>query len=150
MKREFCFEALGGIHVSRITFHVRFQKALKSRTRQQHWIIAPHCLYRNLAPQQIHPAIRKFFALLRLHGLDLARIAIKKNARVIFARLERKSTAVFAKARVSLDELLITHSQKSRERRHFRVGKPHLTRPAATCRAALALEVDFHAGSISS
>jgi hypothetical protein len=113
-------------------------------TRKQHRIILPHRLNGDLAPQEIDPAIRKFFALLRFDGLDSAGIALEKNARMIFARFQREPASVFAQARVSLDKILIAQTQERREVGYFGISQPHFTRPAATSRATLTMEVDFH------
>jgi hypothetical protein len=119
------------------------QKFPECLTREQHRIIPPHRLHRNLPPQEIDPAIRKFFALLRLDRLDRAGIAIQKNARMIFTRLQRESATVFAQARVSPNKILITQAQKGREIGHFRISEPHFTRPPATSGATLTWQVDF-------
>ena len=85
---------------------LRLQKVLEGGTGKEHGIIPSHCLNWNFAPQQIHPAVGKIFALLRLHWLDSAEVAIEENAGVVGASIEGKSFAVFAEAGVIPDEVL--------------------------------------------
>jgi hypothetical protein len=120
------------------------QKIPERLTRKQHRVIPPHHLNRNLPPQKIDPAIRKFFALLRLDRLNCAGIALKKNTRMIFPRLQREPAAVFAQASVSLDKILFTQAQEGRETGHLRISQSHFTRPAATSGATLTWQIDFH------
>lgn len=121
-----------------------FQKFLKCLTRKQHRIIPPHHLDRYLAPQKVNPAIRKLFALLRLHRLDRARVAFQKNARVILARLESQSASILAQSRVSLNKIRLAHPEKFGDLADFKISEPHLPWPAATGSASLTWQVDFH------
>ena len=117
MKRELCPSAR---RYSRFTHeHARFSICPERLTRNSIEIIPPHRLDGNLAPKEINPTIRKFFALLRLDGLDGAGIALEKNARMIFARFQSKSASVFAQVRVSLNKILITQAQEGREIAYF-------------------------------
>ena len=103
-----------------------------------------HNLERNLAPQKVQPAARKFFALPGLDRLDNARIALEKNAGVIRARLKRQSPAIFAELGVILDEVLLGSVQERREFCHIIVGEADLAGPAATRRASLTLKLKLH------
>ena len=68
------------------------------------------------------PEVRKFFALLRLDGLDGAAFACQKNARAIWLLLERQSAAIPTQAGELLDKIFFAQLLERREPRDFLVG----------------------------
>lgn len=90
------------------------------------------------------PEIRKITALLRLHGLDRAIVAMEKNTFAIRLLLQGKTTPIFGEPGEFLNEIELGQTFVSGQSRDLHIGQTHLSRPATTSRAALTFVKDRH------
>ncbi len=79
-------------------------------------------------------------ALLWLHGLHSAVVALQENASAIRLFLQGQTAPVPAQPGEFLDELIFADALERSEPGDFLVCQMHLTRPAAAGRATLAFE----------
>ena len=92
------------------------------------------------------PQVGEITALLRLHRLDGAIIAVQENAFMIVFLEQGQAAAVPGQARELPDEIVGSHVFERCDAGDFVRRQPHLPRPATTGGATLAFEEDGHAG----
>jgi hypothetical protein len=90
------------------------------------------------------PEVWKIPALLRFHELHRATIAVQKNTFPVRLVHEYQPAAVVPEPGELLDEIEFTQAFERCEPGDFRIGQPHLARPATARRATLAIMEDGH------
>src|ERR1051325_8665488 len=95
------------------------------------------------------PEIRKIPALLRLHRLHGAIVAVEKNALAVWLVRQRQADSIAGEPGELLNELHLAHDLERREARDLGIPQAHLPRPATASRATLALMEDRHGESLS-
>ena len=90
------------------------------------------------------PEVRKITALLRLHGLYGAVVALQKNAPTVRLFLQGQTTTIPAQPCELLDEFVFADALERGEPCYFLIRQTHLTRPAATGRATLTFKENWH------
>lgn len=98
-------------------------------------------------PRKI-PSIRKIAALLRLDRLHRAIVAFEENAFAGGLVFQRQPVPALIQARELLNEIELAHFFECRESGNFLPGQPHLSRPPATGRAALAFKKNRHGNTL--
>jgi len=90
------------------------------------------------------PQVGEITALLGLHGLHGAIIALQKNTFAVRFLFERKPATVFGEPRELLNECNLAHAFERGESRHLAVAQADIARPPATGGATLAFMEDRH------
>ncbi len=90
------------------------------------------------------PAVRKIPALLRLHGLNRAIVALEEDAFAVWFFLQRQSAAVVAQPHEALNEVVLAQTLERGEPGDFRFRHAHLPGPATAGGATLAFVEDRH------
>ena len=90
------------------------------------------------------PKIRKFPALLRLHGLHPALAIHQKDAGPVRLILQGQTLAIQAETSEPLDEIEFGQSQVGRQPCDLRVRQSYLPGPAAASRASLTFQESRH------
>jgi hypothetical protein len=88
---------------------VCFKKCIEGGAGKEHRIFRLHRFQRSLAPQPIHPAGRKVFALFRFYRMDRTAVILQKDAGTIGLFLQGKAAAILPESRVQFDKGLIIH-----------------------------------------
>jgi len=96
------------------------------------------CGLADFAPTGEVPCVRKAAALVGFDGLDLAILAVEKNAGAVGLIDQGKTTTVGAKAGVCSDELGLLHFQERGDGGDLFFGNFYVPRPAAAVGAAFA------------
>jgi hypothetical protein len=106
--------------------------------------------FAHFPPAREVPLIWEIPALLGLHGVDHAVIALKEDAGVVRSINDGKTPPVGSQPSVALKEKLVRHPEKSGDFPNLSLRNFHVSRPPAAVCASLALVEDFriyHKGS---
>src|SRR6185503_1417732 len=96
------------------------------------------------------PQVRKIPALLRLHRLNGAIVAVEKDAFAAGFLFERQAAAIFSETGEALNKLNFAHTFERRHPRNLSVHQPDFPRPSAAGGATLTFVEDGHEGRIRS
>jgi hypothetical protein len=94
------------------------------------------------------PEVRKVAALLRLHGLHGAVVALHENASTVRLFLQGHAATISAQPRKLLDEFVFADAFERGEPGDFRIRQTHLPWPTAAGRATLTFEENWHANQL--
>ena len=96
------------------------------------------------------PQVGKIPALLRLHRLNGAVIAVEENTFTVWLLLQDQTAAIRAKSHELLDEVVFAQALEGRDPGKLGAGHAHLARPATAGSAALTFMEDRHGVSVVS
>ena len=92
----------------------------------------------DISPAREVPGVRKATALVGFDGLDLAILAVEKDAGAVGLIDEGEATAVGAEAGIFLDEEVLLHFKERGDGADFGIADFNIARPAAAVGAAFA------------